>query len=107
MVSKKGIVVAVVAAAFAVAGISVVSYAGMPDMAVMKTVPGKKMPGPTFPHKAHLARKLVCTDCHAKPGGPLKAELNSKDAWHKVCGDCHTSNAKAPSVAKDCTVCHK
>ncbi|MDO8644654.1 MAG: cytochrome c3 family protein [bacterium] len=108
MISKKGVVV-VLTAAFIVAGINLVSYAGMPDAAVMKTVPAKTLPGPTFPHKAHLARKLVCTTCHAKPGGPLKAELNTKDGWHTACGGCHASNAKAPSPAKaeDCKICHK
>lgn len=87
---------------------SFVKAGGVPDSAVVKTVADKKMAGPTFPHKAHLARGLKCTVCHSNPGtGALQASMNTKDAWHKACGDCHAGKAAAPDVNKDCMKCHK
>ena len=105
---KSTLIVGVLAvAAFAFSTLAV-KAGGVPEAVVVKTVAGKKMPGPIFPHKIHLTRGLKCMTCHPKPGTPeLQANLNSKEAWHKACGDCHAGKGAAPDVTKDCAKCHK
>jgi len=92
--------------------------ADAPEKAVLKA----KMGDVTFPHKFHTdTQKVACVTCHhtTKEGGtPEKCSKchgtdpkapAAKDAFHKVCQDCHKQKnekegKKAPTK---CTECHK
>ena len=64
----------------------------------------------TFSHKLH-AEAAACKDCHHMAESPVQkckschtadAKLNSKDAYHKNCIDCHKEKAKGPTGCMDC-----
>jgi predicted CXXCH cytochrome family protein len=53
----------------------------------------------TFNHKTHAAQK--CETCHATPAGG-KIEGFNKDSAHKLCVECHKTQAKGPAKCADC-----
>lgn len=86
-----------------------------------KVVLQAKMGNVTFPHKAHSETlKITCVTCHHTTKEGQEAEKCSKchgadpkapavkDAFHKVCQDCHkTKNEKEGKKAPTkCTQCH-
>jgi len=65
----------------------------------------------TFPHAAHQAKVADCKTCHhmgveagkcASCHGVDAAAPKAKDAFHKLCKDCH----KAQSGPTKCKECH-
>jgi len=81
---------------------------GSPDSV---TVPGGSFGEVTFNHKLH-AEIASCKDCHHLGEVTQKcnschtadASLNSKDAFHKNCMDCHKAKEQGPL---GCMECHK
>ena len=77
-----------------------VNYAGGKDGAV------------TFAHKAHIAKKLKCDNCHKDPSlFTKKKEAKITEADHKgnkFCAACHDGKKAFSMAAKDdCAKCHK
>ena len=73
---------------------------------------GGKDGGVTFVHKAHIAKKLKCNDCHKEPNlFTKKKEAKITEADHKepkFCGACHDGKKAFSMAAKaDCAKCHK
>ena len=110
---KKIIVLSLIAAFVAVGAIAAFASDNGPAEVKLDTPKmGKSMV--VFPHAKHQALGKECTVCHhngmEKPkctechGVDAKAP-SAKQAFHKLCIDCHTSMAKGPQK-KDCKVCH-
>ena len=69
-----------------------------------------KMGEVTFPHKAHQEKVSDCTTCHHKgvEAGTCGSchdgtkAPKAKDAFHKLCKDCHKDMKSGPTGCKDC-----
>ena len=67
----------------------------------------------TFVHKAHLAQKLKCNDCHKEPNlFEKKRAAKITEADHKgdkFCAACHSDGKKAFNMTDKagCVKCHK
>lgn len=94
-----------------------------PEPHVIK-VEGAKLPPVNFSHKTHIEKaKLECAKCHHKDTNPKEPEgctkchpvsgaknnaPIAKDAFHKMCIDCHKdSSAKGVKAPTACNDCHK
>ena len=91
-----------------------VALAAPPDKMVIKEM--QKVKGPVaFDHKAHAAlakdckachhadaagKEQKCSKCHADKTEGKKLSL--KEAFHKMCKDCHTKMAKGPAKCDEC-----
>jgi len=74
------------------------------------TLEGGKMGQITFPHSAHQERVDNCTTCHhnglkepkcTSCHGVEEDAPKAKDAFHKVCKDCHKDQG-GPTGCRDC-----
>ena len=118
-------------AAVGVALVVAVAFAGVSNKAPESLVLDKaqsKRPPVIFPHKVH-ADRLACDTCHhmnkglkagdtvevtpcapchldpEKPDTPSMREMSlTKNPFHKLCINCHKTEAKGPSK---CNECHK
>lgn len=57
----------------------------------------------TFDHASAGHKALKCDSCHADAKGGKIAGLD-KDKGHKMCHECHKTQAKGP---QKCAECHK
>jgi hypothetical protein len=104
-----------------VLNITLAAAAEPPKQPVTIKVEGAKMPPVTFPHATHVDKhKIECVKCHHKDPQSPKACTNchgkeakgttpsAKDAFHKVCQDCHKEmTAKGTPAPTKCGDCHK
>ena len=66
----------------------------------------------TFVHKAHLAKKLKCNDCHSQTCSQEEKGVKITEADHKgdkFCAACHSDGKKAFNMTDKagCVKCHK
>lgn len=94
-----------------------------PEPVVIKNE-GAKLPPVSFSHKSHVEKaKIDCATCHHKDKNPKEPEgcgkchpvagpkdnaPGAKDAYHKLCQNCHKdSSAKGVKAPTACNECHK
>ena len=103
--------------------VSIVIYAAdYPKQPITVKMEGAKMAPVAFPHETHVEKqKIACNVCHHKDGQNPKActtchsakEVKAgapaaKDAFHKVCQDCHKkASTKGVTAPTKCNECHK
>lgn len=66
----------------------------------------------TFDHTIHQSRTTDCSTCHHTGDyaqckschGIDPAAPKSKNAYHKLCQDCHKEMAKGPTKCKECHI---
>ena len=103
-------------AACVIAGVATVLFCVSPflkaqDAPDSVTVPGGSFGAVTFNHKLH-SEAATCKDCHhmgevtqkCSSCHTAEASMNSKDAYHKNCIDCHKEKEQGPT---GCMECHK
>jgi cytochrome c553 len=96
----------------AVAMVSLAAISAMADNVPAEVKLPAKMGEVTFNHTAHQERTADCTTCHHKgvEAGACRSchgvdenAPKAKDAFHKVCKDCHKAN-NGPTSCKGCHV---